>query len=122
MSRGRALVLFLVALTIVVVWPPDRGKSLALKLTNWAVDPADALPIFPAQLGPGLSDDPTAVEARDAVVRNYDELYNQGRWTRVRLDLKVARDPFDPATERQLLLVAGVIAAFLAWRFGGGGV
>ena len=122
MSRRRALVLFLVALTIIVVWPPDRGKSLALKLTNWAVDPADALPILPAQLGPGLSDDPTAVEARDAVVRNYDELYNQGRWTRVRLDLKVARDPFDPATERQLLLVAGVIAAFLGWRFGGGGV
>lgn len=111
--------LFLVALTIVVVWPPDRGKSLAMRVTGWAVDPTGALPTLPAQLGPGLSDDPAAVEARDAIVRRYDELYDHGRWMRLRLALKVARDPFDPATERQVLLVAGVVVAFLTWRFGG---
>jgi len=112
-------ILFLVALAIVVLWPPGNGRSLALKVTNWAVDPAGLLPVLPAQLGPGLSDDPMAVEARDALVRRYDELYDRGPWMRLRLELKTARDPFDPATERQVLLLAGVIVWFLAWRFGG---
>ena len=31
--------------------------------------------------------------------------------------LKVARDPFNPTTERQLLLVVVVSVAFLTWRF-----
>ena len=109
--------LFLVVLGVVFVWPPSEGRSLALKLTNWAVDPMDTLPTLPPQLGPGLSDDPAAVEARDAVVRRYDELHGRGRWMRARLRLKVARDPFNPTTERQLLLVVVVSVAFLTWRF-----
>ena len=33
-------------------------------------------------------------------------------------ELKVARDPLTPSTERQLLVVIGVVTAFLVWRFG----
>ena len=38
----------------------------------------------------------------------------------MRLQLKVAGDPMNPATERQLLLGGGVLVAFLVWRFGAG--
>ena len=87
---------------------------------NWAADPADRLPTLPPQLGLGLGDDPDLVEQRDARVRQYDELFGQGGWTRTRLRLKVARDPFSPATERQVLLALGVVGMFAAWRTGTG--
>lgn len=75
----------------------------------------------PPQLGYGVGDDPQAVEARDAQVRRYDELYNAGRWTRMRLKLKVADDPLNRSTERQLLLAVAAIAVFTVWRVGGRG-
>jgi hypothetical protein len=61
-------------------------------------------------------DDPAAVEAHDLQTRMYDELHARGGWTRTRLELKVARDPFNPSTERQLLIAFGVVTAFLVWR------
>ena len=103
---------------VVFVWPPRGETSLAVKVVNWAVDPFDELPVLPAQLGLGLGDDFEAVNARDMVVRRYDELYLRGGWTRRRLRLKVATDPLNPATERQVLTGIGVLTAFLAWRFG----
>ena len=110
--------LVIVSLLVVFVWPPRGEKSLAVKVVNWAVDPFDELPVLPAQLGLGLGDDFEAVNARDMVVRRYDELYLRGGWTRRRLRLKVATDPLNPATERQVLTGIGVLTAFLAWRFG----
>jgi len=118
-GRAGAWILFLVALGIIVVWPPANDKSLAVKVTNWAVDPYDTLPILPPQLGFGVGDDPEAVEARDAQVRRYDTLYSHSTWMRRRLELKVLEDPFNPATERQLLLLFGVLVVFLVGRFGG---
>jgi hypothetical protein len=111
--------LVVVALFIVFVWPPSDDKSLAVKFVNWAVDPRDALPILPDQLVLGRGDDPDAVNARDRQVQQYDALYLKGGWTRRRLELKVARDPFNPSTERQLLIGLAVVTAFLAWRLGG---
>jgi hypothetical protein len=111
--------LVLVALFIVAMWPPSDGKSLAMTFVNWAVDPWDRLPVLPPQLGLGVGDDVEAVNARDAIVRSYDSLYLQGGWTRRRLRLKVASDPFDKATTRQLFTVLGVLTAMLVWRFGG---
>ena len=98
---------------MVATWPPDKGRSLVVKALNWSVDPADTLPVLPPQLGFGLSDDVQAVEIRDEMVRRYDELFNRDALTRSRLKLKVAEDPFNPTTERQLLLVLGIIVAFL---------
>ena len=104
-SRGW-WVLLVTALLIVACWPPASDKSLAMKLTNWAVDPADALPTLPPQLGYGVGDDPLAVEEHDARVRHYDALYNEGGWTRRRLQLKVAGDPFNPSTTISFTLPA----------------
>lgn len=99
-------------------WPPDNDKSLAAKFVNWAVDPGGELPVLPPQLGYGVGDDPQAVEERDAQVRRYDELYSQGGWTRRRLELKVAGDPLNRSTERQLLLAIAAVAVFAVLRFG----
>jgi hypothetical protein len=83
---------------------------------NWAADPFDELPTLPPQLGLGVGDDLEAVNARDAIVRHYDELYRQGGWTRRRLLLKVADDPLRPSTTRQLLTGLGVLTVLLVWR------
>lgn len=104
--------LFGVILFVILAWPPEDDRSLMAKFVNWAVDPAGELPVLPPQLGYGLGDDPVAVEERDAQVRRYDELYNQGGWTRTRLELKVAGDPLPRGTERQLLLVLAAAAVF----------
>ncbi len=110
--------LLIVALLIVAAWPPAESRSLAMKVVNWAVDPGDRLPTLPPPYGPGEGDDLQAVNEHDLQTRMYDELYNRGGWTRTRLELKVAGDPFEPATERQLLVAFGVVGAFLIWRFG----
>jgi hypothetical protein len=115
-------ILLVVALALVALWPPSEDRSLVTKFVNWAVDPADTLPTLPPPLTFGQSDDYAAVEAHDLQVRMYDELYAKGGWTRRRLELKVAGDPFNRATERQLLVAIGVLTAFLVWRFGGGSV
>jgi hypothetical protein len=108
--------LLIVALLIVVAWPPTDDRSLALKFVNWAVDPGDRLPTLPPPYGPGEGDDLEAVNAHDLQTRTYDELYDKGGWTRMRLELKVAGDPFNAATERQLLVAIGVVAGFMVWR------
>ena len=108
--------LLLAALAIVVLWPPQGDRSLATKFVNWAVDPLNQLPVLPEQLPLGQGDDLQAVNERDALVQQYDALYLKGGWIRRRLELKVARDPFPATTTRQLLMVAGVITALVAWR------
>src|SRR6185436_485373 len=109
----------IVSLLVVFAWPPRDDKSLAVKFVNWAVDPRGELPTLPDQLALGMGDDPDAVSARDLQVQKYDALYLKGGWTRRRLELKVARDPFNPATERQLLVGLAVVTALLVWRIGG---
>lgn len=115
-TNTRWWLLVIVAVTIVFVWPPRDDKSLALKVVNWAVDPWNELPVLPRQLPLGQGDDPDAVYQRDLQIQQYDSLYLKGGWTRRRLELKVARDPFDPATVRQVLTMAAVIVAFASWR------
>jgi hypothetical protein len=116
--RTRWWALFAVVLFVILAWPPDGDRSLMAKFVNWAVDPAGELPVLPPQLGYGLGDDPQAVEERDAQVRRYDELYNQGGWTRLRLELKGAGDPLSPGTERQLLLAFAAAAVFAVFMLG----
>ena len=117
-NKSQWWILVIVAMLIVFVWPPSDDKSLAVKLVNWAVDPWGELPILPDQLAVGMGDDPDAVNARDLQVQQYDTLYLKGGWMRKRLELKVARDHFNPSTERQLLIGLAVVTAFLSWRLG----
>jgi len=116
-SSAQWWMLLVVALLIVVLWPPSDDRSLGLKFVNWVVDPRDQLPTLPGPLAFGQGDDPDAVNAHDLQTRMYDELYEKGGWTRTRLELKAARDPFNPSTERQILVAIGVVAAFVTWRF-----
>jgi hypothetical protein len=111
-------ILLVAALLLVALWPSTEDRSLAAKFVNWAVDPGDRLPTLPGPFAPGQGDDLEAVNAHDLQTRMYDELYNKGGWTRLRLELKVAGDPFDPGTERQVLTGIGVLTAFLVWRLG----
>src|SRR5262249_21308354 len=106
----------MVGVLIVTLWPPADDRSLAVKFVNWAVDPKNELPTLPDQLALGLGDDPAAVEEHDLLTQHYDLLYAKGGWTRKRLELKVATDPFNPSTERQVLTALGVIVALAVWR------
>jgi len=110
--------LAVVTLVIVCAWPPQDDRRLAMKNVNWAVDPAGTLPVLPDPLALGHGDDPDAVAEHDVQVQRYDEMYLKGGWTRKRLELKVARDPFTPATERQVLALIAVVTALLVWRTG----
>ena len=109
--------LLALAVAITLAWPPVEGRSLAVKLVNWAVDPGDSLPVLPGPFAPGQGDDLETVNAHDLQTRMYDEQYDKGGVTRLRLELKVANDPFDPVTERQVLTLVGVVAGFVIWRF-----
>jgi len=111
-------ILVVTALLVVLAWPPDDDRSLALKIVNWAVDPGDELPVLPGPLAFGHGDDPDAVAAHDMQVQRYDELYLKGGWVRKRLELKVARDAFNPGTERQVLAAIGILTALVVWRLG----
>jgi hypothetical protein len=118
-SSFRWWFLLVVALLIVFLWPAGDSKSLALKFVNWAVDPWDELPILPPPLPLRAGDDPQAVEFHDIQTQQYDAVYQRGGWPRMRLTLKVADDPLDPSTERQMLTALAVVAAFLGWRWRG---
>ena len=109
-------VLVVAALFIVFAWPPNDDKSLAAKFVNWAVDPKGELPVMPPPFSFANGDDPGAVMEHDTQALNYGLLYLKGGWTRRRLRLKVADDPFNASTERQLLVAFGVATVFLVWR------
>jgi hypothetical protein len=120
MSRRGWWVLLVVTLAVIVLWPPQTGRSLAVRVVNWAADPQNVLPVLPPQLPYGVGDDPQVVELRDAEVRRYDAAVSAGEWTRLRLRLKVAGDPLEPELARQLLLVIGALTWFVVWRVSGG--
>ena len=82
------------------------------------VDPSNTLPSLPPPLPPGLGDNGDAVQAHDAIEVEYYRLYNSSPSTRWRMDVKAAGDPFDPTTERQVLIASAAIAALAVWRLG----
>jgi hypothetical protein len=118
-TRAQWSIIWTVAVLLVLAWPPDRGRSLLVKAVNWAVDPADSLPALPATLPMGLDDDGDAVAAHDALEAEYYRMRDSSSTTRWRMNMKVARDPFDPSTERQLLIAVAVFGALGVWRLNG---
>jgi hypothetical protein len=64
----------------------------------------------------GLDDNGDAVAAHDAEEAEYYRAFQSSRTTRWRMNLKEATDPFDPATERQLLIGLAVLSALVIWR------
>ena len=112
-------VIWIVAVLLILCWPPDQGRSLAAKAVNWLADPNNSLPALPAQLPIGLDDNGDAVQAHDAAEAEYYRQYASSSVTRLRMRLKAASDPFDPSTERQVLVGIGVLSALAVWRLNG---
>jgi len=115
-NRAQWPIIWAASVLLGLAWPPDGGRSLLVKAANWAVDPAGSLPTLQAPLPMGLDDDGDAVAAHDAEEAEYYRLRDSSRTTRWRLQLKVARDPFDPSTERQLLAGVAALSVLAIWR------
>ena len=119
-SRAQWFVICATVAVLILAWPPDRGhgSSLLIKGIHWIVDPAGALPPLPPPLPPGLGDNGDAVAEHDAIEAEYYRLYNSSAFTRWRMNMKAGVDPFDPTTERQVLVASAAIAALAIWRLG----
>jgi hypothetical protein len=109
-------VIWIAAVILILCWPADSGKSLAVKAANWLADPTNSLPSLPEQLPIGLDDNGDAVAAHDAEEAEYYRQYTSSRVTRLRMTLKTATDPLDRSTERQILAGIGVLSALAVWR------
>jgi hypothetical protein len=115
-NRAQWAIICVLALIVVLAWPPDRGRSLGVKAVNWIADPSDALPTLPPPLPMGLDDDGDAVAAHDAQETAYYQRRDESATTRWRMRLKEATDPIDPQTERQVLVALAVAGALVVWR------
>ena len=115
-NRAQWSLIWTAAALLVLAWPADPGRSLVVKAVNWAVDPAGSLPTLPAPLPMALDDDGDAVPAHDAQEAEYYRVRDRSVITRWRMTLRDAGDPFDPSTERQLLVAVAVLSALGVWR------
>jgi hypothetical protein len=105
------------AVVVVIAWPGENG-SLAAKGVRWLADPSGSLPQLPGPLAMGLDDNADAVAVHDAEEAEYYRVVASSAIARARLRLKELNDPFDPTTERQLLIGLSVLGALLVWRVG----
>ena len=115
-NRAQWPIIWTATVLLVLAWPPDQGRSLLVKAANWAVDPTDSLPTLPAPLPMSLDDDGDVVAAHDAQETEYYRLRASSPATRWRMMVRVARDPFDPSTERQVLVGVAALSALGVWR------
>lgn len=113
------MVIWAVTLLLLLGWPPDRGRSLGLKLVAWAADPTRALPRMPPPLPRSLDDNGDAVAVHDAEEAEFYRVYAGSPLARWRMRLKTAGEPFDPSTERQGLVAIGVLGLLAVWRLDG---
>jgi hypothetical protein len=109
-------IIWVVAILLIVAWPSDQGHSLGVKAMNWIADPDSSLLTMPPPLPIGLDDNGDAVAEHDAAEAEYYRQYTGSRFTRLRLKLKSASDPLEPATERQILVGVAVLSALAIWR------
>jgi hypothetical protein len=115
-NRAQWSIIWAVTLLLVLAWPPDRGRSLLLKGVTWIVDPSGSLPALPPPLPMGMDDDGDLVAAHDAQESEYYRVRDRSGMTRWRMQVKEAGDPFDPTTERQLLVGVAAVSALLIWK------
>ena len=120
-ARRQWALIWLVAVLVILGWPPDSGRSPGAKLVNWGADPRNTLPSMPAPLPMGLDDDGDAVAAHDLAERSYYDERDRSAITRLRIDLKNTSDPFERSTQRQLLVGLAVVGALLVWQMDGRG-
>jgi hypothetical protein len=107
--------IWIAAIAAILAWPSQNG-SLVVKALNRAADPLQTLPATPSPLALGRGDDMEAVQQHDAEEAAYYRLYNDSWVYRLRFTLRDLEDPFDPPTERQVLVGLGVLLALVVWR------
>jgi hypothetical protein len=112
-------IIWIVAAVLILLWPPDKGRSLGVKIANWIADPGHTLPAMPEPLPIALDDNGDAVTEHDALAAEYYRQFQSSGMTRFRMKLKEASEPFDPSTERQILAGFGVLGALVVWRMNG---
>jgi hypothetical protein len=112
-------IIWIVSVLLILCWPPDKGRSLGLKIANWVSDPRHTLPTMPAPLPIALDDNGDAVTEHDALEAEYYRQYQSSALTRFRMMLKETTDPFDPSTERQILAGVGILSALAIWKING---
>jgi len=116
-SKKQWRVIWPLAIFALLAWPAANG-SLAVKSVRWLADPNGTLPHLPPPLSMEMGDNGDAVAEHDAEEQAYYAVAAGSGWTRTRLRLAELNDPFDPATERQLLIGILVIGGLLVWRIG----
>lgn len=112
-------IIWIVVVFLILSWPPDKGRSLGVKIANWLADPRNTLPTMPAPLPIALDDNGDAVTEHDALEAEYYRQYQSSGVRHFRMMLKEATDPFDPSTERQILAGIGILSALAVWRING---
>lgn len=108
--------IWIVTIVMIFSWPPEHGRSLAVIVGNWVADPGNSLVTMPAPLPMGLGDDGDAVTAHDMQESEYYRQYESSAWIRLRMKLKSAADPFDTATQRQVLVGIAILSVLVIWR------
>lgn len=108
----------MLAAVVVLFWPSEGSRSLAVKSINWLADPSNSLPRQPGQFSLEDGEDPVAVMAHDSEEAEYNRLMANSRMARLRIHLRDMSDPFEPSTQRQLLAAIAVLGALLVWRLG----
>jgi len=105
-------------MVIVLFWPGQQNRSLAIKALNWMADPMNTLPRLPGDFTLESGEDTDAVMAHDTQEAEYRRIYASSSFARLRIRLRDMPDPFDPSTQRQVLAAIGVLGGLLVWRLG----
>ena len=116
-TRAQWRLIWPLAIFVLLAWPAENG-SLAVKALRWLADPRGTLPTLPGPLSMELGDNADAVAEHDAQEQEYYRVTQSSGWARTRMRLKEATDPFDAATQRQLVVGISVLAALGVWRLG----
>jgi hypothetical protein len=110
--------IWILAIAIVLFWPGQQNRSLAIKTLNWVADPMNTLPRLPGDFSLEGGEDPGVVTAHDTQEAEYRRVYANSRLARLRIRLRDMPDPFDPSTQQQVLAAIGVLGGLLVWRLG----
>jgi hypothetical protein len=108
--------IWVLAVVVVLLWPGQQGRSLAVKTLNWSADPMHTLPRLPANFSFEDEDDVAVVAAHDQQEDDYNRVYASSAWVRLRIHLRDLQEPFDPSTERQVLAAIAILGSLLIWR------
>ena len=121
-NRAQWRVIWMLGILLVLAWPPNQDRSLAIKGVNWLADPMGTLPEprpdafaadFDEHAGPGSGYETSRVEPEE-----YERTYAELRIAPLRLRLKHASNFFSPSADRQVLMGLVVLGMLGIWRLG----